>query len=317
MHSRKLAILRFGGLGGLQRPTYGNFGLLATAGRALRRGGNHAEFCGLRPARGPIATYVTYGAFASRGSARAHFPRPRPGSGRCAAAELCCPAMIMVEAESLDALRSALVPVEALRGEQSELESWVRESFAALEALHDELSEWQRELAREQAELDQREAAVADAEAQDRAEGQRAADLAQQLTRAGEDARQLEEENAEQLQAIDDLERQLVSAQAELRAERRRTEELSKSLDSERERAMDEHRLWSGELRDMRGMLQRQCEMLESLGGRAGAAVVEDTSPACSRETDDSAPPTGTDAATRAAELRRRASSRRAQRRSP
>jgi hypothetical protein len=49
-----------------------------------------------------------------------------------------------------------------LAGERSQLESWVRESFAAMDSLHDELAQWQRDLARQQAELDQREAALAD-----------------------------------------------------------------------------------------------------------------------------------------------------------
>lgn len=55
---------------------------------------------------------------------------------------------------SLESLR------EALAGEHSQLESWVRESFAAMDALHGELSDWQRDLTRQQALLDQRRAAL-------------------------------------------------------------------------------------------------------------------------------------------------------------
>jgi chromosome segregation ATPase len=72
----------------------------------------------------------------------------------------------MIAAPSPDILHTALAPVEELRGEHSQLETSVRESFAALETLHDELTEWQRELTREQAEFDQRAAAEADAESQ-------------------------------------------------------------------------------------------------------------------------------------------------------
>jgi hypothetical protein len=61
---------------------------------------------------------------------------------------------------SIETLRSALAPVEALRGEHSQLESWLCESFTAIDALHDELSDWQRDLTRQQALLDQREAAL-------------------------------------------------------------------------------------------------------------------------------------------------------------
>jgi peptidoglycan hydrolase CwlO-like protein len=70
----------------------------------------------------------------------------------------------MVEAPTADVFRSALAPVQALRGEHSQLETWVRESFATLEALQNDLEEWQRELTRQQAELDQRAAGIADAE---------------------------------------------------------------------------------------------------------------------------------------------------------
>lgn len=72
----------------------------------------------------------------------------------------------MIAAPSPDILHSTLAPVDELRGEHSQLESSVRESFAALETLHDDLAEWQRELTREQAEFDQRAAAEADAESQ-------------------------------------------------------------------------------------------------------------------------------------------------------
>jgi chromosome segregation ATPase len=72
----------------------------------------------------------------------------------------------MIAAPSPDVLHSALAPVEELRGEHSQLVSSVRESFAALETLHDDLTEWQRELTREQAEFDQRAAAEADAQSQ-------------------------------------------------------------------------------------------------------------------------------------------------------
>nr|MBA3485071.1 hypothetical protein [Pirellulales bacterium] len=61
---------------------------------------------------------------------------------------------------SIETLRSALAPVEALRGEHSQLESWLCESFTAIDALHGELSDWQRDLTRQQALLDQREAAL-------------------------------------------------------------------------------------------------------------------------------------------------------------
>lgn len=68
----------------------------------------------------------------------------------------------MNAAPSLEILHAALEPVEELRGDHSQLESTMRESLAELETLHDELTQWQRDLTRQQAELDQRAAAAAE-----------------------------------------------------------------------------------------------------------------------------------------------------------
>jgi hypothetical protein len=57
----------------------------------------------------------------------------------------------MVSSASIDTLR------ETLRGEQSQLELWVRESMAAMDSLHLELADWERDLKRRQAELEDRE----------------------------------------------------------------------------------------------------------------------------------------------------------------
>lgn len=233
----------------------------------------------------------------------------------------------MVEAPSIDAFRSALAPVEALRGEQSQLESWVRESFATLETLHNDLEEWQRELTRQQASLDQRQAAVADAESGHSANssaggcegnGAELAMLQERLTQSQEEARQLEEENAEQLQTLDAMERQLAAAQAESRALRMHADELSIALDAERQRAADEQRLWGGEMRDMRRILLQQSVMLISLGATPPPDGDEgDAANAACTNGDDAAEgesPAANHPAARAAELRRRANSRRAQR---
>jgi chromosome segregation ATPase len=199
----------------------------------------------------------------------------------------------MASPPTIDLSALALDPVEALRGEQSQLEDWMRESFAALEGMHGELAEWQRDLTRRHAELDQREAAIAEARDKNRL---------------------LEEVNAGQLETLEALERQLGAAQAELRTVRRHAEELSLGFEAERERAMDEHRLWTGELREMRRALLRQGQMLISLG--ASAPLDEDEgNPAAetAAATDNTdADPTTADAATPAAELRRRTTSRRA-----
>jgi DNA repair ATPase RecN len=213
----------------------------------------------------------------------------------------------MLEPPSIEALRSALAPVEALRGEQSELESWVRESFSTLESLHDELSEWQRDLTREQAQLDQREAGAAEA-----------AVLRPQLAQAQEDLRQLEQEHVTQSRTIDELRRQTAAVQAELRLTRKHAEELSDAIDIERERAFEEHRLWSRELRDMRRLLMQQSEMLVSLGAAAPAEdgeCDEDALPTDAAESADGSEVADGATASREAELNRRGSSRRRRRR--
>jgi hypothetical protein len=89
-------------------------------------------------------------------------------AGPCRAYVRTSPSLIAVileamnAAPSLEILHAALGPVEDLRGDHSQLESTVRESLAELETLHDELTQWQRDLTRQQAELDQRAAAAAE-----------------------------------------------------------------------------------------------------------------------------------------------------------
>jgi chromosome segregation ATPase len=200
---------------------------------------------------------------------------------------------------SIETLREALAPVEALRGEHSQLESWVRESFTAMDALHGELSDWQRDLTRQQAQLDQREAALQ--EGTQTHESEAVATLEQQLSQSRDETRQLEEENAEQLQALEELDRQLAIAKAELRLVAKHAEERAASLEMERERADEERRLWTGELREMRRVLERLSDL----------PLVGDAADVGGSHSDDD-PADETAVGARAAELRRRANSRRA-----
>jgi hypothetical protein len=87
---------------------------------------------------------------------------------------------------------------EALAGEHSQLESWVSESFAAMETLHGELSDWQRELTHQQALFDQRKAAVA--EGSHAPEGEAFARLEQELR----ELRQLVERQGSLLERLTD-----------------------------------------------------------------------------------------------------------------
>jgi chromosome segregation ATPase len=191
---------------------------------------------------------------------------------------------------------------EALAGEHSQLESWVQESFSAMDALHSELAEWQRELARQQAEVAQREAALK--ESANAGKNETVTRLEQELAKAAEDARQLEEENAEQLQALQELNQQVVVAKAELKQANKRAEELNAALQAERALAAEQHRELTSELRELRRLFERQSTALERLIDES-----PDRSDA-QAETDEA-----TDGGGRAAELLRRASTRRAQRR--
>jgi hypothetical protein len=128
---------------------------------------------------------------------------------------------------------------EALAGEHSQLESWVSESFAAMEILHGELSDWQRELTQQQALLDQRKAAVAkgghatEGDAFARLEQElrelrrlveRQGSLLERLTDAALDGSQLSAEDAEDgtLDA-DDRAAELLRRASTRRAQRRAT----------------------------------------------------------------------------------------------
>jgi chromosome segregation ATPase len=210
----------------------------------------------------------------------------------------------MVETPSIESLRQALAPVEALRGEQSQLETWVRESFSTMDALHGELSDWQRDLTRQQALLDQREAALADLTQAHEAEA--VAKLEQQLAQARDETRQLEDENSEQLQALEELDRQLAIVKAELRMANKHADELSRNL--------------SAELQALRRLLEWQGTMLDQLTGSPAEHVeesiaVECTSTDCIDEMHGDA--TQSQGTADVAELRRRANSRRAGQRQP
>jgi chromosome segregation ATPase len=235
--------------------------------------------------------------------------RPRYSSADTPAAPSSSFNTAMVEFRSLETLREALAPVEALRGEQSELESWVRESFATLDSLHGELSDWQRDLTRQQALLDQRQAAADDA-SQHLAHAE---EYERRLVAAEEEYRQLVVENAEQLQTLEEVGRKLAVAKSELRLLQQSNEERGSALERERQRATEEHHEWLTELRELRRTMQLHGSLLQRLTGSTheGNALPDG---AATGPAHDAAgqPPLDDDVACRAAELRRRAELRRA-----
>ncbi|MEM9353781.1 MAG: hypothetical protein AAGA92_12270 [Planctomycetota bacterium] len=199
--------------------------------------------------------------------------------------------------ESAQPLTNAIQP---LLNEQFEIESCVRDSFSAVEQLHRDLAAWQAELERREAEIGSTPQAAA-------GDPEEVKQLNEQLTLARDEMRQLEEESAEQLTALEAVERQHAILQAELRVERKRAQELVILLDSERARSAEEHRTWTGELRTMRQMLERQNSVIEELAPESPATLnVIDV------EADPHAEQPDASGGERSAELRRRANSRRA-----
>jgi chromosome segregation ATPase len=218
--------------------------------------------------------------------------------------------MPIATADAVDSLQATLEPLEALHGEHSQLETWVHDSFSALEKLHSELTEWQSELARKQTELDLREDAISrtsarPATAESGEFSEQLALLQQELAECREEAQQLEEESAEQLQELENLELQLVQMEKELKSAQKRAKELTELLEVERARTAQEQHQWQGEMRDMRRLLEKQCSLLEDR--------IRDSREASETEGDQSAEAASsveTEGTSRTAELRRRAKSR-------
>ena len=214
--------------------------------------------------------------------------------------------------ETVDSLQATIEPLQALQGEHSQLEMWVHDSFAALEKLHSELTEWQSELARKQTELDLREDAVRRGEEQviDGDAAQQIQHWRAQLEESRKDTQVLEEESAEQLQELENMELLVVQLEEQLQTSEKRNADLTQLLETERTRADQEQHQWQGEFKDMRRLLEKQCSLLEDRirNTRETSEGTEDEARVQEGQTDAAA------AISRTAELRRRAKARRAAR---
>jgi chromosome segregation ATPase len=216
--------------------------------------------------------------------------------------------MSTATATAVDSLQATLEPLESLHGEHSHLESWVHDSFSALEKLHSELTEWQSELARKQTEIDLREDAISRSESQTiggDAEEQ-IAHWQRELAEAREETQLLEEENAEQLQELENMELKFVKMEKELQDAGKRSTEVNQLLELERVRSAEEQNQWQGEFRDMRRMMEKQYSLLEER--------VRDSRDSAEGEADSATGPgegdSNGEATSRTAELRRRAKAR-------
>ncbi len=217
--------------------------------------------------------------------------------------------MATATSETVDSLQATLEPLGELHEDHSQLEAWVHDSFAALEKLHSELTEWQSELARKQTELDLREDAIRSSEEQiiDGDSAEQIEHWKRELEESRNDTKILEEENAEQLQELESMELTLVQMEKQLQTSEKRSADLTNLLEVERARSDQEQHQWQGEFKEMRRLLDKQCSLLEGRIRDSRDTGDDEESGNASGSGDGSS----SDSISRTAELRRRAKMRR------
>jgi chromosome segregation ATPase len=136
--------------------------------------------------------------------------------------------------QPLESLQEVLRPLGSLQAENEEMAAWIHDSFSALEKLHEELTQWQSELARKETELDLRDDANEKLPPTDKGLRERVLQLDGELTAIREEMRLLEEENCEQLQEFEIMESRCAELERALAAARREVSELEKELAAER-----------------------------------------------------------------------------------
>jgi chromosome segregation ATPase len=212
--------------------------------------------------------------------------------------------MNMPTFDTLESLQEALAPLGVLQNEQAELGTWIHDSFSALEKLHEELTQWQSELARKETALDLRQDALGKNKPSEKSAHKNSSQLEQQLAIAKDEIKQLEEENGEQLQEFESLEARFGALQKEYEVAQERITELEAALEAERARSSTDGESWKNEFRELRGELERYYEQLthqlDKVAGNVHSAAHEAYTPLSAGA-----------AHAKSAELRRRAQSRR------
>ncbi len=181
----------------------------------------------------------------------------------------------MARAPILEANVPSLEPVDALRGEQTQLESWVHQSFAALERLHSELNEWQMELTRQQAEFDKKNSST-DANSDQGHYLKQISDLQEELEKSQKEISRLVEEVSAQTREYEELNRHCATVQAELDTVRKHTEQITFTLESERQQEVSERQQRNEEAREMRKLMDRQCRLMEQTPQGASSSSLDD-----------------------------------------
>jgi DNA repair exonuclease SbcCD ATPase subunit len=192
------------------------------------------------------------------------------------------------------------------------MEQWVRESFASLEQLHNELDQREKDLARREAALAQDGIDLVDDSGDSSTPEERSSlkaeneQLHEQLGAAHARVQELESQYAEHLELKERLDLAATEMQAQKSADKILIEELQLALGEQRERASHEQGSVASELNDIRHALERQRQTLDDL---LDAAVL---GPTVANDADADASDGFTDAAARFAEIRQRVQSRRA-----
>lgn len=159
--------------------------------------------------------------------------------------------------ESLQSLHEVLEPLGVSRNENEDLGEWIHDSFSALEKLHEELTQWQSELARKETELNLRTDAL-EKSPRDQTEVQHQIDqLEGDLATAREDARLLEKEKAQQLVDYENLVSKYAQIKSDLHDAHEQVAQLVDTIESQRHSAEKDRELWQKEFRDLHNALEK------------------------------------------------------------
>jgi chromosome segregation ATPase len=168
----------------------------------------------------------------------------------------------MPNSETIESIQATLQPLEQLQGEQTQLETWVNDSFTALEKLHEELTEWQTELARKQTELDLREDALDQCQQEGGDLGERAVQWKRQLDEARNEISQLEEESNEQIQELENSEKNYHSVNLELNILKNQNVEMSTCIEVEKSKSDQQKDQLADEFHELRLLVEKQSLLL-------------------------------------------------------
>lgn len=203
--------------------------------------------------------------------------------------------------EPLESLQDALDPLGTLQSEQAELGSWIHDSFSALEKLHEELTQWQSELARKETDLDLRQDALGRFKTTDKELQKQVTELEEQLAVSQESSRQFEQRNGEQLRELERIEVRCGELEVQHNVACERITELEATLAAERQRSASESEVWKKEFQSLRRDLEKYYQLLTDQVEKVAASVSHDAH----------TPLSAGAAHAKCAELRRRAQSRR------